>query len=102
MPEDFNKFESRHNECQIIMNQFRNANRMHELGVISDEEYYEQQGKYNACVRVIALIDNDTWVSDEEFLSMIQEEIENAMMPDKYEMLRADVDYAIMLSGGDI
>lgn len=86
-------------ECQNIVEQYRDAGAMHEAGAISDEVYCERQGKYNACLRVLALVEGGDEVSDEQFAEIIAEEIESAAQPSKYELLRADVDYALMLGG---
>lgn len=90
---------SRRIECQDIISQFRDSQKMHDMQIISDEEYYDHQGKYNASVRVLVMLNDDTEVTDEEFDQIIAEEIEAAKEPGVLELLRADVDYALMLGG---
>ena len=45
------------NGCRNIVEQFRDAEAMHASGAISDEEFYERQGRKNASLRVIAAIE---------------------------------------------
>jgi len=87
------------NACRNIIEQYRDAVVMHDVGLISDETYYERQGKFNASLRIIAMLEGGEEVSEEQFAQIIAEETEAASQPSKYELLRADVDYALMLGG---
>lgn len=91
--------EARKRECENLVLQFRDAQAMHEKGAISDEDYYERYGKYNASLRVLALLELGNEVTDEGFAQIVAEEIEAAQEPTTLELLRADVDYALMLGG---
>ena len=55
------------NGCRNIVEQFRDAEAMHASGAISDEEFYERQGRKNASLRVIAAIEGGSAVTEEEF-----------------------------------
>lgn len=90
---------SRMRECQIIVEQARDAEAMHEAGAISDEIYIERRGMYNAGLRALAMLDAGEEVTDDRLAQIIAEETDAAAQPSKYELLRADVDYALMLGG---
>ena len=87
------------NGCRNIVEQFRDAEAMHASGAISDEEFYERQGRKNASLRVIAAIEGGSAVTEEEFLQMVEDAIEEAAQPSEAELLRADVDYLLMIGG---
>lgn len=89
------------NGCRNIVEQFRDAEAMHASGAISDEEYYGRQGRKNAALRAIAAIERGEAVTEEEFLRMVDEAVEEAAEPSDAELLRADVDYLLMV-GGDM
>lgn len=93
--------EARKRECENLVSQFRDAQAMHDKGAISDDEFYDRYGRYNASLRVLAMLDEGTEVTDEEFAQIIAEEIEAAQEPSVLELLRADVDYALMMGGED-
>ncbi len=97
--DEMQAMESRMRECQNIADQNRDAAQLYEAGAITDEQYYERQGKYCACLRAIALLEEGGEVSDATFAELIAEEIERAAEPSVLELLRADVDYALMLGG---
>ena len=87
------------NACNNIVAQYRDAAAMHDAGAISDEVYYERQGKFDASIRVIAMLEDGEEVTEEQFAQIVEEEIKNAQEPTVLELLRADVDYALMLGG---
>ena len=86
-------------ECLNLIEQFRDASEMYEIDAIDYDTYVERQGTYNACLRVIVLLNEGHYVPDDLFAQIIAEETELASQPSKYELLRADVDYALMLGG---
>ena len=97
--EEMDAMTSRMNEARNIVEQNRDCVAAYEAGAISEEEYYDAQGKKNACLRVIAMLERGEEVDDETFAEMIAEETEKAAEPSVLEILRADVDYALMLGG---
>lgn len=86
-------------EAQNIIEQFRDASAAHVAGALTDEDYYAAQGRKVAALRVIALLDNGEEVSDELFLQMVEEAVDEAALPSDEELLRADVDYLLMIGG---
>lgn len=97
--DEMDAMTSRMNEARNIIEQFRDCAAAYQAGAIETQEYYEMQGKKNACLRVVSILEAGGEVSDEVFAAMIAEEIEKAAEPTELELLRADVDYALMLGG---
>lgn len=88
-------------EAENTIAQFRDASTAYQAGALTDEDYYAAQGRMVASLRVIALLDNGEEVSDELYAQMVEEAVEEAALPTESEMLRADVDYLLMI-GGDL
>lgn len=97
--DEMDAMTSRMNEARNIVEQTRDCAAACEAGAIDEEEYFAAQGKKNACLRVIAMLDRGEAVDDATFAEMIAEETEKAAEPTPLEILRADVDYALMLGG---
>lgn len=95
------EMEKKRREATNIIEQFRDAEIAYAAGALTDEGYYAAKGRVTASLRVIALLDNGEEVSDEQFASMVEEAVEEAALPSATELLRADVDYLLMV-GGDL
>lgn len=97
--DEMDAMTSRMNEARNILEQTRDCAASYEAGAISQEEYFEAQGKKSASLRVIAMLERGEEVDDDLFMEIIAEETEKAKEPTVIEILRADVDYALMLGG---
>lgn len=93
------EMEKKRREASNIIEQYRDADVAYAAGALTDEAYYAAKGRVTASLRVIALLDNGEEVDDELFASMVDEAVEEAEQPSEAELLRADVDYLLMIGG---
>lgn len=93
--------QGRINEMLNIIEQNRDVDTAREVGVLGFVEYVERKGLLTAATRALGMLENGEDVSEEAFTQMVAEAQAEAEQPSDIETLRADVDFLIMVGGGE-